>query len=114
MPNFGLDLTSAGAAHSVVSPPCLLSAFAAQAHVGPISTWSDGIEDQTAPPIRRSRNRSSSQKIPPTKLADSVHFDNQFDLKAGQLLENPCRSEARQLLQPRLKAARLSHTEPEP
>lgn len=35
--NIGLDLTNTDAAHSVVPPLCLLSAFAAQANVGCIS-----------------------------------------------------------------------------
>lgn len=32
--NTGLDLTNPGAAQSVILPLCLLSGFAAQAHVG--------------------------------------------------------------------------------
>lgn len=33
LPNFGLDLSATGAAHSVVPPLCLLSVFAVQASV---------------------------------------------------------------------------------
>ena len=37
-PNQGLELTNPGAAQSVILPLCLLSEFAAQAHVSQVNT----------------------------------------------------------------------------